>query len=47
MVYGRFQMSRVRCLVSCASRRIEAWLRQRYIIAVFLLSAYWHRKRKH
>lgn len=29
------------------TKRLEAWLRLRYIIAVYLLSCYWHRKRKH
>lgn len=29
------------------NKRLSAWLRLRYIIAVYLLSCYWHRKRKH
>lgn len=29
------------------TKRLSAWLRVRYIVAVFLLSCYWHRKRKH
>ena len=28
------------------TKRLSAWLRVRYIIAVYLLSCYWHRKRR-
>ena len=29
------------------TKRLAAYIRLRYIVAVWLLSCYWHRKRKH
>lgn len=30
-----------------ASKRLSAYFRLRYIVAAYLLSCYWHSKRKH